>query len=304
MSNISESPIQLLTPSTKLREAPLNGAPVIEFRGVSKWYAHPKTGERVTVMDNLHLILPYSPNGEFIAVMGQSGAGKSTLLKMLSGMVQPDAGEVFLYGEQVNLRRQKTPWHELLGFFTPTDPGPSSRCATVPQSYTCFPWLTAHQNVMFALGIKRVPKEMRPKIATEYLEKVGLGDKLDSFPRDLSGGQQQRVAIARALSVSPSVLLMDEPFGALDANSRAVCQQVTLNLWNEDRNTVFFITHDVTEGLLLADKVCVLGANPAQILSYFDVPFPRPRTQELTSNPDFIELVNNVLHLLKPRHNS
>jgi NitT/TauT family transport system ATP-binding protein len=170
---------------------------------------------------------------------------------------------------------------------------------TVPQAYTCFPWLTALGNVEFGLGIQGKGGAERRKVATEYLGKVGLGDRLGAYPKQLSGGMQQRVAIARTLAMKPKVVLMDEPFGALDAQTRGEMQQMLLRLWAEEKNLILFITHDITEALLLADRVIVFSPRPARVLHDVRLPFPRPRPPSLVYDKSFIELSQALLDLLK-----
>lgn len=252
--------------------------PVIELRQVSKTFLGPD-GEAVEAVAPLDLTIPDEERGEFVAVLGPSGCGKSTVLNMISGLIEPSAGEILLYGERLA--------------------GASHRTVTVPQKYTCFPWLTALGNVAFGLAIQGKPKEEREKTAVEYLQKVGLGDRLRAYPRELSGGMQQRVAIARTLALKPQVVLMDEPFGALDAQTREEMQQMLLSLWETERNTILFITHDIGETLLLADRVVVFSARPARIVADFKVPFSRPREEGLRFEPRFVQTTRQLHDLLR-----
>jgi NitT/TauT family transport system ATP-binding protein len=253
--------------------------PVIELRGVSKWFPDPRNGERLVTVHDVSLVIPDEEAGEFVALLGPSGCGKSTVLNLIAGLLQPDEGAVFTYGEPVAV--------------------PNPHSVTVPQAYTCFPWLRALGNVEFALAVQGKPPGERRRIATEYLEKVGLGDRLMAYPRELSGGMQQRVAIARALAVRPPIVLMDEPFGALDAQTRAEMQQMLLTLWGEEKNTIVFITHDITEALLLADRVIVLSPRPAQVVQDLRVPFPRPRPTSIIREESFVTASEAVIQLLK-----
>ena len=253
--------------------------PIIELRRVSKWFPAPKNSERLVAVDDLTLIIPDEEAGEFVALLGPSGCGKSTILQLISGILMPDKGEVRVYGDLVR--------------------GDNAVSVTVQQAYTCFPWLTVRGNVEFGLRIQGKPAEERRRIAKDYLEKVGLGDRLDDYPRQLSGGMQQRVAIARTLAMKPKVVLMDEPFGALDAQTRSDMQQMLLQLWGQEKNSIFFITHDITEAFLLADRLIILSPRPARIIKDLHVPFARPRLPELVYDPQFVELSQSVLELLK-----
>ncbi|HZP82789.1 MAG TPA: ABC transporter ATP-binding protein, partial [Chthonomonadaceae bacterium] len=181
--------------------------------------------------------------------------------------------------------------------------GPNPLSVTVPQAYTCFPWLTVQGNVEFGLNIQGKSPQTRRQMAAEYLDKVGLKDRSAAYPRQLSGGMQQRVAIARTLAMRLPIVLMDEPFGALDAQTRADMQQMLLQLWQEEQNTILFITHDITEGLLLADRVIVFSPRPAQIVHDLKVPFARPRQPSLVYDPQFVNLSQALLQLLKQTPN-
>lgn len=252
---------------------------IVELKNVSKWFPSQDGNQRVVAIEDVNLTIPDEEAGEFVVLLGPSGCGKSTILNLIAGMYKPDKGEVLVFGEQVN--------------------GPNPKSVTVPQSYTCFPWLTALGNVELGLRIEGRAESERKRVATEYLKKVGLGDRLDARPRQLSGGMQQRVAIARTLALRPPIVLMDEPFGALDAQTRADMQQMLLDLWNEEKNLILFITHDITEALLLADRVVVFSPRPAQIVYDMKVPFTRPRPAELAHEDAFINLSQQLLQLLK-----
>jgi NitT/TauT family transport system ATP-binding protein len=211
-----------------------------------------------TALDNVSVVIE---DGEFVCVIGPSGCGKSTLLGVLEGLNTPTSGRVIINGTPV------------------TGTGPER--AVVFQQYTLFPWMTAKQNIIF--GIKQVLKELSEKEtaarAEEFLGKVGLGGAGDKLPGQLSGGMQQRVAIARALAVRPKILLMDEPFGAIDAKTRVVLQELLLELWGADtqKKTVVFVTHDIDEALLLADKIIFM--RPKEIAEAIPVPLSRPRAE-------------------------
>jgi NitT/TauT family transport system ATP-binding protein len=236
-------------------------------------------GEQVEAVKGFNLTVRDEEKGEFLAMLGPSGCGKSTVLNMISGLLEPTEGEIHIHGKPLV--------------------GTNDISVTVPQAYTCFPWLTALGNVEFGLAIQGKPPEERQKIALEYLEKVGLQDRVNAYPRELSGGMQQRVAIARTLAMRPPVVLMDEPFGALDAQIRSEMQQMLLGLWAEEKNLIIFITHDITEALLLADRVVVCSPRPARIIHDMLVPFPRPRKPTLAFDPAFVNLMQALLQLLK-----
>jgi len=255
--------------------------PVIQLKGVSKHFPDPKDGrQRIVTVEDINLTVDDSERGEFIVLLGPSGCGKSTVLNMIAGLLEPDSGEAWTMGRRVS--------------------GPNPFAVTVFQSYTCFPWMTAQGNVEFALGIWGVKEaEKRRALAKESLEKVGLPDKAEAYPWELSGGQQQRVAIARTLAVRPPIVLMDEPFGALDAQTRADMQEMLTRLWEELDNVILFITHDITEAILLADRILMLSARPARLIGDFKVDFPRPRSSELIYDPKFQELSEELIRLLK-----
>jgi NitT/TauT family transport system ATP-binding protein len=194
---------------------------------------------------------------EFISVIGPSGCGKSTLIRILAGLDYPTGGALRLDGRFVL--------------------GPGADRGMVFQGYTLFPWLIVKRNVMFGLKMKGVPSATAERMALQWLEVVGLEDAADKYPAQLSGGMKQRVAIARALANEPRILLMDEPFGALDAQTRCSMQAHLLRIWEAVDVTVLFITHDLEEAVYLSDRIVVLGANPGRIVEIIDVPVSRPR---------------------------
>ena len=209
-------------------------------------------------------------DSEFICVVGPSGCGKTTLLNIVAGLEPYDSGSVTIHGQPV------------------IGPGPDR--AVVFQQYALFPWQTVLQNVMFGPQMKRMPKAECEAIAHKYIKMVGLEDFENSFPKELSGGMKQRVAIARAYANNPEVLLMDEPFGALDAQTRAQLQTELLKTWEEEQKTCFFITHDVDEAVLLAQRVVIMSARPGRIKRVVDIDIPYPRDQATKSDPHFMEL--------------
>ena len=207
---------------------------------------------------------------EFICVVGPSGCGKSTLLNIIAGLLEPTSGAVYVDGKKVE--------------------GTGTERGVVFQQYALFPWLTVMKNVMFGLKLKGMKDEEAKEIAMKYIKMVQLEDFVDSYPKELSGGMKQRVAIARAYAVQPEVLLMDEPFGALDAQTRTQLQSELIQTWQEEKKTCFFITHDVEEAIILATKVIVMSARPGRIKTIIDINLPYPRTQELKMSKEFLEL--------------
>jgi NitT/TauT family transport system ATP-binding protein len=256
-----------------------DNAPIVALHHVSKWFPAPDGGPPVVAVKELDLVIPDEEAGEFVALLGPSGCGKSTVLSMISGLTRPDEGEVRVFGNPVD--------------------GPSGYSVTVPQAYTCFPWLTALGNVEFGLSIQGRPPQEQRTIAAAYLQKVGLSDRLDAYPKQLSGGMQQRVAIARTLAMKPPIVLMDEPFGALDAQTRSDMQQMLLHLWADEKNLILFVTHDISEALLLADRVVLFSPSPGRVIFDDRVPFPRPRDPSLTLDTGFLQLSQRLLLLLK-----
>jgi NitT/TauT family transport system ATP-binding protein len=252
---------------------------IVELRNVSKWFTDARSGNRLVVLEKFNLEFPSAEEGQFLVLLGPSGCGKTTILNLISGLIAPDEGEIYVNGKLVT--------------------GPSPDSATVPQTYTCFPWLNALGNVEFGLAIQGKSKNERRRIARKYLDKVGLGDRIDAYPSELSGGMQQRVAIARTLAIEPPIVLMDEPFGALDAQTRTEMQKMLLEVWEEEKNTIIFVTHDITEALLLADRVVMLSARPARVVSQERIDFPRPRQLSLTYESQFIEMSKSLLEKLK-----
>lgn len=218
-------------------------------------------------------------DNEFICVVGPSGCGKSTLLNIIAGLLEPTSGEVLVDGKKVE--------------GTGVDRG------VVFQQYALFPWLTVKKNVEFGLKLKKeLTKEQREEIAMKYIKMVGLEKFTNAYPKELSGGMKQRVAIARAYAVNPSLLLMDEPFGALDAQTRTQLQTELLKTWEEEKKTCFFITHDVEEAILLASRVVVMSARPGRIKEIIDIDIPYPRNQETKMLSRFTELKNYIWNMV------
>ncbi|KQY87132.1 ABC transporter ATP-binding protein [Pelomonas sp. Root1444] len=217
--------------------------------------------------------------GEFVCLLGPSGCGKSTLLGALAGHLSPSHGHVSLDGEAIT--------------------GPDPDRGLVFQQHTLFPWKTVLDNVGHGLKMKGVPRAEREQRAAELLRLVGLQGFERRYPRELSGGMQQRVEIARVLINHPRVLLMDEPFGALDALTRSRMQELLLELWTRMRTTVVFVTHDIDEALFLADRVLVIGPRPGRVVEELKLGFPRPRRAALLTEPAFVQLKRRCLALLR-----
>jgi NitT/TauT family transport system ATP-binding protein len=213
--------------------------------------------------------------GEFVALLGPSGCGKSTVLNAVAGFVQPTVGRVVVEGESV-MR-------------------PGADRGMVFQHHSLFPWKTVLGNVEFGLKMRGVGKVERRSLARTYLNLVGLDGFETAYPGELSGGMQQRVGIARVLVSRPRVMLMDEPFGALDAQTRLAMQELLLEVWREVRTTVLFVTHDIDEALFLADRVAVMTARPGHIRDLVDVKLTRPRAAEVIATPEFMALKARVL---------
>lgn len=219
------------------------------------------------------------PPGQFVCLLGPSGCGKSTLLNCVAGFERPTAGTVTLDGASIK--------------------GPGPDRGMVFQQYSLFPWKTVLENVAFGPRMIGHPPHESEGIARTFLSMVGLYDFADRFPATLSGGMKQRVGIARALANQPSVLLMDEPFGALDAQTRAMMQENLLRLWEEFGTTVLFVTHDVDEAIFLADRVVVMSASPGTIIGDLPVRLPRPRTAESYTADEFVTLKRRCIELIR-----
>ncbi|HTQ06435.1 MAG TPA: ABC transporter ATP-binding protein [Polyangiaceae bacterium] len=242
------------TPDVKKRIETLRGRPVV-MSVESLGREFDANGVRTTALSRVSFEVRQR---EFISVIGPSGCGKSTLIRILAGLDYPTSGTVRLDGRAVQ--------------------GPGADRGMVFQAYTLFPWLTVKKNVMFGLKMKGVARATAEQMALEWLGVVGLSEAADKYPGQLSGGMKQRVAIARALANEPRILLMDEPFGALDAQTRCSMQAHLLRIWEAVDVTVLFITHDLEEAVYLSDRIVVLGANPGRIVEIIDVPVSRPRS--------------------------
>lgn len=257
-----------------------NQAPFLVMDNVSKVYPTPKGA--YTVLKDVHVKID---EGEFICVIGHSGCGKSTLLNMVSGFTQPSSGAVKLKGQPI------------------TEPGPDRM--VVFQNYSLLPWVSAYENIYLAVDSVNPNRSEAEKkaIVKEHLALVGLADAAEKKPPQLSGGMKQRVAIARALATRPSVLILDEPFGALDAITKEELQEELLKIWNEYRCTVLMITHDIDEALFLADRLIMMTNGPAaNIGEIMTIPFPRPRDRDrMMEDPEYYKLRNDALDFLYNR---
>jgi NitT/TauT family transport system ATP-binding protein len=247
---------------------------VIRIENVWKEFAQ---GERrVLALQDITLDIA---EREFVAILGPSGCGKSTLLNMVAGFDHPTRGGVRVAGEAIV--------------------APSPGRAVVFQEPALFPWLSIMENVVFGPKAQRQRAADYRGRAAQIIEQVGLNGFEASYPAQLSGGMRQRVGIARVLIMQPPVLLMDEPFGSLDAQTRMSMQELLLQVWERNRQTVLFVTHDIEEALLLADRVCVMTARPGRIKKTIDVGIPRPRAIEVTTSPEFNALRRDVLALIR-----
>jgi NitT/TauT family transport system ATP-binding protein len=254
--------------------APVHAAPRLQVDKVSLRYQKPDGGV-FTALDKVSFEVP---DQQFAVLVGPSGCGKSSLLYLTAGLNEPTEGEIYVGGQQVQ--------------------GPGADRGMVFQSYTLFPWLTVRQNVEFGLKRRGMAAAQRKEIVDYYVNEVGLTGFADNYAKQLSGGMMQRVAIARALANDPQILLMDEPFGALDSQTRLQMQQLLLRVWGNSKKTVLFVTHDIDEAILLGDRVYVMGARPGRIKQILDVPIERPRTLDMVMERSFIDMKRKIFGLL------
>ena len=231
----------------------------------------PLKGEEFVALGDVSLELA---DNEFVTIVGPSGCGKTTLMNILAGLETPSGGRALVDGVAVR--------------------GPGPERGVIFQQYALFPWLTVRKNVEFGLRTAGVKPAERRRIADHFIHLVGLDQFADALPKTLSGGMKQRCAIARAYAVNPSILLMDEPFGAVDALTRVRLQEQLLDTWSQEKRTVVFITHDVDEAVFLANRVVVMAARPGRIVEVIDVDLPHPRTEEARLSPAFTALRNRV----------
>lgn len=276
MTNIIPSYLEQ-SPAVRVRFDKLKKRDVIlEVKNLDKVYKTAK-GETVALKN----VSFKTHKREFVCVIGPSGCGKSTLVRILAGLESYSGGEVLLDGKPIT--------------------GPGRDRGMVFQGYTLFPWRTVKQNVMFGLEMNGIGTIEAGREADMWLDLVGLEKFANSFPHELSGGMKQRVAIARALVNQPRILLMDEPFGALDAQSRAKMQAHLLEIWRNVDITIVFITHDLDEAIFLADRILVLKAHPGEVMELIEVPVPRPRSATQTTSPEFLATKARLEALIHPQ---
>lgn len=248
---------------------PLANTAKIAIKGVSKVFSG-KKGE-VTALKDLSMDVH---DGEFVVIVGASGCGKTTLLNLVAGFDRPTAGEILLDGEPVT--------------------GITPQCGMIFQQYALFPWKTVQDNVEFGLKMKRIPKAERMKRVAKFIDMVGLKDFEKSYPHHLSGGMKQRVSIARSLANDPKVMLLDEPFAALDAMTRQVLQEQLVQIYEKHRKTIIFITHSIDEALLLSSRITVMTARPGRIAQEIINDLPHPRNAEVQLSERYMELKRTI----------
>ena len=236
----------------------------------------PRMGHPVTALDRISLEVD---ENEFSVIVGPSGCGKSSLLRLVAGLIQPTAGAIYLDGKLV------------------TRPGKDR--GMVFQSYTLFPWLTVQDNLEFGLKIGGMAAEERAAVARRFIAEVGLEGFERAYPKQLSGGMMQRVALARALANDPDILLMDEPFGALDSQTRSLMQELLLKIWEHSHKTVLFITHDIDEAIRLGDRVYVMTARPGRIKEEVAIDISRPRSVDVLTADEFIAIKRRIMTLIR-----
>ena len=242
--------------------------------GVSKTYVD-RAGRPVHALDGIDLTVE---SEEFVAVLGPSGCGKSTLLNLVAGLLSPSAGAIWLEGELAEGR---------------------AATAMVFQEFALFPWRTVQANVEFGLEERGVAAAERARLARGFIELTGLAGFESRYPHQLSGGMRQRVGIARALAVSPAVLLMDEPFSALDAQTRQLMQEELLSIWERTRQTIVYVTHNIQEAVYMADRVIVLSRRPGRVLAEVKIELPRPRAERMLGEPAFLSAVERIWSLIR-----
>jgi len=249
---------------------------MIEISNCTKIYSSHDGSNQVEALDSINLSVKEK---EFVALLGPSGCGKTTLLKIVGGLIPWDKGSVTIKGKQVT--------------------GPGSDRAVVFQNFALMPWADIKTNIAFGLELQGKSKAEREARAIQLIEAVGLKGFEDRYPRHLSGGMQQRVGLARALAVNPETLLMDEPFGALDAQTRRLMQEDLLRLHEQEPKTVIFVTHGMDEAVRMADRVVLMTARPGRVKEIIEVPFGRPRPKDFDKDPAFIELIDYLWDVLK-----
>lgn len=248
----------------------------VKAEGIRKEFPNKSGGAASVALDSINLEIR---NGEFFAIVGPSGCGKSTFLEIVAGLIKPTSGSIYIDGLRIT--------------------GPDHNRGIVFQGYALFPWRTVMGNVAYGLEEKGVRGSEKEKICWDYISLVGLSGFENHYSHELSGGMKQRVAIARALAYDPDILLMDEPFAALDAQTREVLQGEVLRIWNETKKTVLFITHNIEEAVFLADRIAVMSGRPGVIKKIIEVPLSRPRKEEHRLTQDFMKLRRDVGMLVR-----
>jgi len=245
----------------------------LELKNLCKTYTDESGQDTVAALSNINLTVRA---GEFLSVIGPSGCGKTTMLRIIAGLEQPTAGEVFINGEQL-----AEPW---------------SRVGFVFQEYALFPWRTVSENVEFGLELKKIPKQERRRMALEYINQFGMGGFENKYPKELSGGMKQRVAIARTLITNPSIILMDEPFGSLDSQTRNALQEFLRDVWQTSQKTIIFITHNIDEAVFLSHRVIGFSRRPGTIKFSLDIDIPAPRDR---TGSEFNQCRKQILNFLQ-----
>ncbi len=246
----------------------------LRVAGLSKRFR--SHGAEVIALDGIQMEVR---DKEFATILGPSGCGKSTLLRILAGLTSPTSGEAVLDGRQIQ--------------------GPGKERGMVFQNYTLFPWLTVLKNIRFGLDLSGSSAKDSERVARDFIRKIGLSGFENAYPKSLSGGMKQRVAIVRALVNDPNILLLDEPFGAPDTQTRSLMQELLLQIWEELHKTILFVTHDVEEAVFLSDRIFVMTARPGRIKAVLEVPLPRVREYEIKSAPEFVRLKKEVTRLIR-----
>jgi NitT/TauT family transport system ATP-binding protein len=268
---LEETEVKKVNPAKSTRSG---GLGAISVQGIEKSYQTGKTS--FLALSNIDLEVGAN---EFVTIVGPSGCGKSTLLRIVAGLEEANEGQVRIDGDNV-VR-------------------PGADRGMVFQGYTLFPWLTVRQNIEYGPKLKGISILERRAISNHYLRITRLEDFANRFPKQLSGGMKQRVAIARALANGPKVLLMDEPFGALDAQTKLEMQEALLDVWEKEKTTVLFITHDIDEAIFLSQRIVVMGSSPGRILKEFKVSLPAERTADIREHPEFLKLRRELAGLLR-----
>jgi NitT/TauT family transport system ATP-binding protein len=248
----------------------------LKATGLRHEYYQPRTGGRLLALDNINLQVD---EGEFVTIVGPSGCGKTTFINLCDGLLKPTAGRIDIDGTQVT--------------------GPGTDRGMVFQDSCLMPWRTVFKNVIFGLECQGLDNAEGTARAKEFIKLVGLAGFEEHFPHELSGGMQQRCNLARALTVDPKILIMDEPFAALDAQTREIMQSELLRIWRESKKTVLFITHQINEAIYLADRVIVFAARPGRVKATIKIDMPRPRELSIKRDPRFLKYEDEVWNLIE-----